>query len=125
MKLKGLSRMEMEVMKILWKESPLSVAEVVERMEEELNIQWAYNTSGTILRRMEKKGYVHSVKRGAAFYYSPALKASEVNGAASFVENYFQGSIGKFLKAFAQEKEMTQKEFEELKEWVRQHDDDY
>lgn len=125
MKLKKVSRMELEVLKILWKEAPLSVAEVVEHMEEENHIQWAYNTAGTVLRRMEQKGYVHSLKKGMAFLYSPVLKPSDVSGAVSFVENYFQGSIGKFMAAFSKEKPLTRAEFEEIKEWVKQHDDDY
>ncbi len=125
MKKKGLAQRELEVMKILWESSPLTVNQVVELMEKEYNTRWAYTTAGTTLRRMEKKGYVRSEKKSLAFYYYPVLRSDEVEGAVSLVEKYFQGSIGKFMAAFSDEKDLTREEFEEIKEWVKQHDDDY
>lgn len=125
MKKNGLAQRELEVMKILWESSPLTVYQVIEQMEKENDTQWAYTTAGTILRRMEKKGYVRSEKRSLAFYYYPVLKPDEAEGAASLVEKYFHGSIGKFMAAFSKERNLTREEFEEIKEWVKQHDDDY
>ena len=125
MKKNGLAQRELEVMKILWESSPLTVYQVVEQMEKENKTQWAYTTAGTTLRRMEKKGYVRSEKKSQAFYYYPVLKPDEVDGAVSLVEKYFQGSIGKFMAAFSKERNLTREEIEEIKERVKQHDDYY
>ncbi len=138
MKEKKVTDVEYTVLELLWKsEEALSVAQVVELMEYENGVKWAYTTGGTVLRRMEKKGYVHSTKRGATFFYTAVLQKHEVlqkkeivqqaglEKAANVIENCFQGSFSKFLAAFSCDRKLTQEEFDELKEWVKQHDDDY
>ncbi len=135
---KKVSNAEYTVLELLWKaEDALSVAQIVELMERENKIKWAYTTAGTVMRRMEAKGYAHSVKRGSKFFYTPVLqkdevlpmnefrKEAEAKKAVSVIEKCFQGSFSKFLAAFSGNRKLTREEFEDLKEWVKQHDDDY
>lgn len=124
MEKKRVSSTESAILKLLWKaDDALSVAQVTQLMETENNIKWSYNTAGTILRRMDKKGFVSSTKRGPAFFYSAVLKEGEtLNGAAAFVERYFQGSLHNFLAAFSEERDFTDEEFEDLKDWVNRLD---
>lgn len=138
MKKKKVSKAEYSVLDLLWKANDaLTVAQVVQLMESEKNICWAYSTAATILRRMEKKGYAYSEKRGASLFYTPVIQVddfqqmeeerqqAEAKKAASIIEKCFRGSFSKFLSAFSSDKKLTKEEFEDLKEWVRQHDDDY
>lgn len=136
--LRKVSNAEYTVLKLLWKsEDALSVAQIAELMERENQIKWAYTTAGTVMRRMEAKGYVQSVKMGSKFFYTPVLQRDEVlpmdefrkeadaKKAVSVIEKSFQGSFSKFLSAFSGNRKLTREEFEDLKAWVKQHDDDY
>ena len=138
MKKKKVSKAEYSVLDLLWKANDaLTVAQVVQLMESEKNTCWAYSTAATILRRMENKGYVCSEKKGASLFYTAVMQVddfqqmeeerqqTEARKAASIIEKCFQGSFSKFLSAFSSDQNLTQEEFEDLKEWVRQHDDDY
>ena len=44
---------------------------------------------------------------------------TEMKKAATIIEKCFQGSFSKFLSAFSTDRKLTQKEFEDLKEWVK------
>ena len=138
MKKKKVSNTEYHVLDLLWNaDGALSVAQVVQLMEKEKDTRWAYTTAGTIMSRMEKKGYIRSEKRGASFFYTAVMQPdefqqieeerqqTEMKKSATIIEKCFQGSFSKFLSAFSTDRKLTQKEFEDLKEWVKQHDDDY
>lgn len=138
MKNKKVSNAEYNVLDLLWNaDDALSVAQVVQLMESKKKVCWAYTTAATVLRRMEKKGYVQSEKRGSALFYTAILqmeefrkmeefqKKTELKKAVSVIENCFHGSFSNFLAAFTGDKKLTREEFEDLKEWVKQHDDDY
>lgn len=138
MKKRKVSNAEFSVLNLLWNAGDaLSVAQVVQLMESEKDTCWAYSTAATILRRMEKKGYVYSEKKGASLFYTAVMQVddfqqieeerqqTEARKAASIIDKCFQGSFSKFLSAFSSDKKLTKEEFEDLKEWVRQHDDDY
>ena len=77
MEKKRVSSTESAILKLLWKaDDALSVAQVTQLMETENNIKWSYNTTGTILRRMDKKGFVTATKRGPAFFYTGVRNSS-------------------------------------------------
>lgn len=125
MKKKKLSGSENILLHVLWSvEKPLSIAQIIEYLNER-NISWAYTTVATMLKRMDEKGLVATKKIGRAFFYEPLITEQETeNNAISFVNRYFQGSLNNFLAAFSKEKTLTPNEIEELKDWVKQFDDD-
>ena len=53
---------ELDIMAILWERGPSTVAEVRERLSDEL----AHNTVLTVLRVLEDKGYVSHTEEGKA-----------------------------------------------------------
>lgn len=59
-------------MEALWEKSPASVGEVADTIGKERSI--AYNTVLTILRILERKGYVRHTKDGRAFLYRPTVE---------------------------------------------------
>ncbi len=66
---------EMMIIDILWQASPLSIAEILERFPRQPKP--AYTSILTIVRNMEKKGYLRHKKDGKAFLYSPKLKQED------------------------------------------------
>ena len=67
----GLTDAELRVMNVLWTRGRASVGEVVDGMPERRKP--AYNTALTILRILERKGYVSHEKEGRAFIFVPEV----------------------------------------------------
>ena len=61
---------ELDVMGVLWDLGGGTVAEVRERLSDDL----AYTTVLTVLRTLEEKGYVGHVEEGKAYRYHPLVE---------------------------------------------------
>ncbi len=68
-----LTAREMDIMAVLWDMESATVAEVRDRLDDDL----AYNTVLTMLRILEAKGLVNHVKEGRAHRYQPLLGRAE------------------------------------------------
>jgi predicted transcriptional regulator len=66
----ALTNREADVMQVLWEHGPSLVAEVRERLTDEL----AYTTVLTILRTLETKGYVRYEQEGRGHRYFAAVE---------------------------------------------------
>lgn len=66
---------ELELMLILWKLEEASVHHVIAALPPTRNM--AYTTASTIIRILEKKGFVANRKLGKAHLYSPTLSKQE------------------------------------------------
>jgi predicted transcriptional regulator len=64
---KGLTDAELRVMNVLWDRGPSTVGDVVDAIDE--HPKPAYNSVLTIVRILERKGYVTHDKEGRAFTY--------------------------------------------------------
>jgi len=64
---------EMDVMGVLWDLGSATVAEVRERLADDL----AYTTVLTVLRTLEEKGYARHTEEGKAYRYHPAVERRE------------------------------------------------
>ena len=69
---------ELDVMSVLWRESSGTVAEVRERLSDDL----AYTTVLWVLQTLEEKGYVRHEREGRAHRYIPLVE-SEAAGASA------------------------------------------
>jgi predicted transcriptional regulator len=92
-----LSRLELECMKAIWLEGAVTVLQVQTSLKEKRPL--AYTTILTVLDRLAKKGALHRVKKGRAYYYEPALSFVESRdiAVAQLIDFYFQGSIDRLL----------------------------
>jgi len=88
----ALTDAEHRIMHVLWERPGSTVADVVEGIEGP--DKPAYNSVLTILRILEKKGYVEHEKDGRAFVYSAILDRQQARqGALSQVlSRFFNGS---------------------------------
>jgi predicted transcriptional regulator len=72
-----LGPLEAEVMKILWSEGALLVAEVEEILNVRRSPPLAYKTVLTICTRLSEKGILDHEKEGRAFRYRPTMSRTE------------------------------------------------
>ncbi len=115
----GLTENELEVMKILWKESPLTVADILSQISRKPKP--AYTSVLTLIQAMDKKGYISHQKDGKAFSYSPLLQqgkflSSEVKRIA---KRLFDGSPGSLILNLVKQEQLSADEIAELKKLLR------
>lgn len=85
-----LAERESEIMEVLWKRGPSTVAEVRKQLPDQL----AYTTVLTMLRNLEAKGYVGHDEEGRAHRYSAlvAQDAARRSALKDLASKFFDGS---------------------------------
>lgn len=85
-----LAERETEIMEVLWKRGPSTVAEVREQLPDPL----AYTTVLTMLRNLEAKGYVGHDEEGRAHRYSALVEQDAARRSAlrDLASKFFDGS---------------------------------
>jgi len=116
--MKELTRAEEQVMQILWKLKKGFVKDVIDQMPEP---KPAYNTVSTIIRILEKKGFVGYKAYGKTHQYFPLIDKNDYSKfyLGNFVSNYFEGSFQNLVSFFAKENDMDIKEVEALMKHVK------
>ncbi|MBN1990289.1 MAG: BlaI/MecI/CopY family transcriptional regulator [Bacteroidales bacterium] len=111
--MKELTKAEEQIMQILWKLEKGFVKDIVDAMP---NPKPAYNTVSTIVRILEKKGFVDHNAYGKTFEYFPVVSKKEYTGTflKGFIQNYFSNSYRQLVSFFAKEDELTVGEMEEI-----------
>lgn len=105
---------ELDLMAVLWDLESATVAEVRERLRDEL----AYTTVLTILRTLEEKGYVGHTQDGKAYRYHPAV-ARESAGASAvsrLVGKMFSGSPEFLLTHLVSDRDLSTEDLERLRQ---------
>lgn len=91
---KALGSLELEVMKVVWKNEKCTVRDVVEDLREEKAL--AYTTIMTVMDNLYKKRFVKRVKIGKTYHYKPY--ASENLFIHSSISKTFQSLISEYGK---------------------------
>ncbi|HTV39122.1 MAG TPA: BlaI/MecI/CopY family transcriptional regulator [Candidatus Sulfotelmatobacter sp.] len=110
-----ISETEWEVMKIVWRQSPVSASQVIEGLKER-DPSWHEQTVKTLLNRLIKKGALGYRKEGRAYWYRPLVSEDESVRAASqsFLQRVFGGSLQPLLAHFVESHNLSTKEVNEL-----------
>jgi BlaI family transcriptional regulator, penicillinase repressor len=114
-KVPRISDAEWQVMKIVWRQSPITTNEVVEALAPVT--EWKPKTIMTLLNRLVKKGALGFEKIGRAYSYHPKVDEAECVGAESrsFLERVYGGALTPMLAHFLQDNRLSKKDIEELK----------
>jgi len=104
---------ELDVMAVLWQLGSATVAEVRERLDDEL----AYTTVLTVLRTLEEKGHVGHRGAGKAHQYYPmvARQAAGRSALARLVDKVFGGSTELLLTQLVSDRGLSRDEIERLR----------
>jgi predicted transcriptional regulator len=110
-----LTKAEEQVMQILWDMETGLVKNIRDSFSDP---KPARNTVSTVLRVLEKKGYVGHKAYGNVHRYFPLISKSNYSKSQLFglLENYFNNSFPAMASFFAREKDLTVKELDELLE---------
>ncbi|MCG8320618.1 MAG: BlaI/MecI/CopY family transcriptional regulator [Cytophagales bacterium] len=115
--MRELTKAEEQVMQILWELKKGFVKDILAKMEEP---KPAYNTVSTIVRILEKKGFVGYKAYGKTHEYFPLIGKDKYKNfyLKNFVGNYFEGSFQRLVSFFAKSNDMDIHEVEALMKLV-------
>jgi predicted transcriptional regulator len=113
-----LTKAEEQVMQILWEMGEGLVKDIRDHFGDPKPVR---NTVSTVLRVLEKKGYVGHQAYGNVHLYHPLISKNDYSKSQLFtlMESYFNNSFPAMASFFAREKDLTMKELEELLEDTR------
>jgi len=106
------------VMQILWDLKEGLVKDIRDRFGEP---KPARNTVSTVIRVLEKKGYVSHKSYGNVYLYYPLVSRMDYSKSQLFglMESYFDNSFPAMASFFAREKALSVKELDELMDETR------
>jgi predicted transcriptional regulator len=111
---------ELRLMRVLWERGGASVGEVVEALKE--RPKPAYNTVLTLLRILEKKGYVTHRKDGRAFIFMPLLDKEHAtrSALAALVNRFFEGSPRLLMLNLLEDDQLSPEALDQLKQRIEE-----
>ena len=110
---KELTKAEEQVMQILWKMKKGFVKDILEEVPQP---KPAYTTLSTIIRILEKKGFVAYRAYGKTHEYYPLISEEAYKKfiTEKLVSSYFDNSFKSLVSFFVEEKNLSLKEADEI-----------
>ena len=119
MPMKRLTNKEEEIMQILWKIERGFVRDILRHLPDP---KPSYNTISTIIRILQKKGFVDHEAFGPTHRYYP--KISKENYTRHYmndiVRNYFGSSYQQLVSFFARENKLSPQDLEEIIQMIKE-----
>ena len=117
----SLTNREADVMRVLWDHGPSVVAEVRERLADEL----AYTTVLTILRTLETKGYVAHQEEGRVHRYFPAVKEQTAQRSAlrHLTHKLFKGSAELLFTHLVSDQKLSPEQIRRMRKLLTEKSD--
>lgn len=114
---------ELRLMKVLWQHGPSTVGVVVDELAGGRRAP-AYNTVLTMMRILEKKGYVRHRKEGRAFVFEAVVDAAHARRSALryMLDRFFDNSPGTLVLSLLEHEDVSDAELQQLREQIRLHE---
>lgn len=112
-----LTRAQEEILKVLWEIEEGVVADILGNLPDP---KPAYNTVSTVVKVLERKGYVDHKAYGKTHVYFPLVDRKKY---AQYVlkdslKSFFNGSVKQAVSFFVQHKDASLTELEEIKQLI-------
>ena len=119
-KLPAISPAETEILRLVWQLGQATVQQVCDALPEKRQITYA--TVQTLLRRLEKKGYLKHAIKGRAHVFQPAVEKETVikRTVKDFVDRLFAGDPIPLVHHLAKHGSMNRADIDRLKKIVEE-----
>ena len=119
--LPALSPAETEIIRLIWQLGSGTVQQVCDKLPSKRQI--AYATVQTLLRRLERKGYITHETKGKAHVFSPAAKREEVveRTVGDFVDRLFGGDPVPLMLHLANHSRLDAEDIKRLRKLIEKH----
>jgi BlaI family penicillinase repressor len=111
-----ISQAEWEVMQVLWKTSPLTANDIVEKLT--AKTPWKRETIRTLINRLVQKRALGFEKKGRQYDYFPLVTEAQCikEETRSFLRRFGGRAIEPMLAAFVEEKQLSAAKIARLKQ---------
>ncbi len=111
--LQTLTKAEEEVMHIIWQLDKCLVRDIIEHLGDP---DIPHSTVSSVVRILEKKGFVNHKAYGKTYEYFPIVtkEAYAQHGVQSLMEKYFGGSPKKLVSFLVQSEDLNLKELNDM-----------
>lgn len=115
-----LTRLELQIMKVLWENGPATVQEVQKNLKGE---SLAYTTVQTMLNVLHRKGRVKRKLYGKAYQYAPLMTQDKAMGEAlvDIVDRMFGGSAEALVMSLVKTQHLDARKLGKLNELIKRH----
>jgi BlaI family transcriptional regulator, penicillinase repressor len=114
-----ITKSQEEILKVLWNIKEGVVSDVVEKLPDP---KPAYNTVSTVIKVLEKKGYVSHKVYGKTYVYFPIVSPKDY-AKYLFKDSYksiFNNSLNQAVSFFVKQNKTSLAELEELKNYIEE-----
>lgn len=115
---------ELVLMRLLWKESPLTAREITQRLDSDRG--WHRKTVNTLLSRLSRKEAVLAEQNADGVQaFSPLLEEQSFKQSVTsqFVDDLFDGDIAPLVASFTSSRTLDAGQLEQLRRILRDIDD--
>ncbi len=113
-----LSESEMAFARIIWEREPIRSGELVKICQKELG--WKKPTTYTVLRNLCEAGIFQN--KNAVVTAKMTKEQYMAKESNKIVNNRFEGSISKFVTAFADKTKLSREQIEELRRFIDEYE---
>ena len=101
-------------MEVLWRDSPLTAAEVAERVPADKG--WSFRTVKTLLSRLLAKGTLSHEEEGRRYLYRPAVAREDYVAQESrrLIDRLFGGRVTPLVAHLAERERLSDKDIAEI-----------
>ncbi|WKN43526.1 BlaI/MecI/CopY family transcriptional regulator [Tunicatimonas pelagia] len=113
-----LTKTEERIMQVFWRLKKAFVKDVIEQLPDDPKPP--YNTISSVVRLLEKKGYLAYKAYGKTYEYYPAISKGEYRKLyiKKLLSGYFDNSPVSLLSFMVEEEQLSEEEINELKKLI-------
>ena len=110
---------ELQVLQLLWDESPLDAVELAKRLPPDR--AWSLATVKTLLSRLLNKGAISAEAQGRRYLYRPAIERDTVASgqAVRLIDRLFGGRVSPLVAQLAEQQQIAPEDLAELEALIR------
>lgn len=116
-----LTKTEERIMQVLWRLKKAFVKDIIDAMPDKPKPP--YNTISSVVRLLEKKGYVGYKAYGKTYEYFPLISKAEYRKASftKFFSGYFDNSAESLFSFMVKEEQLSDEDLNKIKEIINQN----
>ncbi|TVQ42120.1 MAG: BlaI/MecI/CopY family transcriptional regulator [Saprospirales bacterium] len=117
-----LTVVEEEIMHHIWDMKECTVREIINRLE---NPDTPHSTVSSVVRILEKKGFVDHKAYGRTHLYFPIIQRDDylLNYLENLEEDYFKGSTKQLVSFLIKEEKLNMEDLREIMSLINQSED--
>ncbi len=122
MKYQKLTKVEEEVMQLIWQESePATVSHLIQQMPEP---HPPHSTISSIVRILENKGFVNHKTYGRTYAYFAIIDKKDYSkfSLSKLVSGYFEGSVNELVSFLVKENDLSLNDLSQLIDKLEKED---